>query len=127
MKRAILLGIAFLLAAASAQADALDTILSGYDFGPMWNEGTYPVIHLPPSASTEQVVAMAFAETNFTGKGKDYRILETRKVRIPGTLPDRYTAVLIRTGHQGAVFLLQNQKRDWWSWVIAVAPDKMPR
>jgi hypothetical protein len=71
----------------------------------------------------DQVVAKAFAVSGFSGKGKDYQIMNKRQVQIDGV---PYMAMLIRTGHQGGTVLFKYEGTSWWSRIVTVAPDKMP-
>ena len=108
-----------LLAAALAFAGALvpDPFEQAVDkmSGPTWKNGISPRLDLPKTASTEELVAKVLA-------GRKYKILETRKVWIEGGGPgsDTYTAILVETGSQKQVVLLQFDG-SWWSHVVDVS------
>jgi hypothetical protein len=123
MRITALLGIAAVLLASTAPSDPIGQVVAQYDTDPFWMNGLFPVIKLPADASNEQVVAKAFAVRGFSGKGKDYRIMNKRQVQIDGV---PYMAVLIRIGHQGGVVLFKYEGTSWWSRIVPVAPDKMP-
>jgi hypothetical protein len=108
MRLTALLGIAAVLLASTAPSDPIGQVVAQYDTDPFWMNGLFPVIKLPADASNEQVVAKAFAVRGFSGKGKDYRIMNKRQVQIDGV---PYMAVLIRIGHQGGVVLLNMKAR----------------
>jgi hypothetical protein len=123
MRITALLGIAAVLLASMGASDPIDQVVAQYDTDPFWMNGLFPVIKLPADASNEQVVAKAFAVSGFSGKGKDYQIMNKRQVQIDGV---PYMAILIRTGHQGGVVLFKYESTSWWSRIVPVAPDKMP-
>jgi hypothetical protein len=95
--------------------DNLVTILSS---NPLWQNGVSPTIDLPPTASTEQVIAKYFESVSFDeGKVSSTNILEIRNVQIRGSLPDSYTAVRVSTNLGEKIVLLQYSGKMWWSKV----------
>jgi len=85
---------------------------------PLWENGLHPIIHLPKTAKPEEVVAAYFAKTTDPkGKIKDFEILETQRVEIPGSLPDNYTAVWCGTEYGGRIILMRfiSQEAGWWT------------
>jgi hypothetical protein len=87
----------------------------------LWQNGLYPMLGLPESASPEQILERVFQKTGFDrGHVSSYKILEVRQVRIPGSLPDRYTAALVQTdlGEKIVLFKYDGQAAGgWWSRV----------
>ncbi|MGA2867154.1 MAG: hypothetical protein ABSF95_21975 [Verrucomicrobiota bacterium] len=86
----------------------------------LWQNGLFPKLDLPATASTEQVVSRVFQMSGFDkGHVTTHRILETRQVRIPGSLPDIYTAVLVDTDLGKKIVLLKHEgpAAGWWSRV----------
>jgi hypothetical protein len=83
-----------------------------------WLNGSYPILGLPATASTDEVITRMFEMTSFAeGRVKQYRILETRLVQISGSLPNTYIAVLVRTELGDKVVLLKYEgaRMGWWS------------
>lgn len=100
------------------QIDQLVTELSSSN-GLLMNEA-YPILGLPETASTEEVVSKTFKMTSFDkGRVENYKILQIRKVRIRGSLPDLYTAVLVETtfGKKIVLFRYVGETVGWWSRV----------
>jgi hypothetical protein len=105
-------------AAASDSIDRLMARLSSYHG--LWQNGAFPKLDVPATASTEQVVIRVFQKISFDkGRVAKSSILETRQVRIPGSLPDEYTAVLVETDLGRKIVLLQHvaEPLGWWSRV----------
>ena len=86
----------------------------------MWQNGISPIITLPSTATTEQVLSEVFKMSGFDqGHVTDYKILEVKEVQITGSLPDWYTAVLVSTNFGDKIVLLQYEGKvlRWWSRV----------
>ena len=107
-------------------ADPIGRLVTRLSADPLWQNGTFPVIDLPPTAPTGQVVSKVF------GPEKRYKTLKEREVQVRGSLPDRYKAALVETDLGEKVVLMQHQGRGvgWWSRVYdaerpkpAAAPD----
>ena len=92
----------------------------------LWENGRSPVISLPATASTEQVVSNVFRMTN-PGTVTNYQILKIREMRITGSLPDKYTAVLVDASAGRKIVLLrkynENGPNAWWSRVFDADGD----
>ena len=87
-----------------------------------WENGTYPVLGLPGTASPEQVVKGVFDMTSFdAGHIASYRIIEIRPVYIQGSVPAAYTAALVQTdlGEKIVLFDYVGPKVGWLSRVYA--------
>jgi hypothetical protein len=110
---------AALLVGAASTADPIDIWVAQLSADPLWENETSPNLDLPKTATTEQVVAKVFQMTGFSGKGTSYKILKIKTVHIKGSLPDLYTAVLLKTGSNEVVVLL-HYNEDWWSRVLLV-------
>jgi hypothetical protein len=111
-------------AAAAAAVDPIDRLVEQLSSTHgLWQNGISPALDLPGTASTEQVVALVFEKWGFdAGHVKQHRILETRQVRIAGSLPDVYTAVLVDTDMGRKIVLIQGTGTNpkWWSRVYDV-------
>ena len=73
------------------------------------------------------VIKRAFEMTGFDkGHVTNYKILEIRQVRIRGSLPDLYTAALVRTGVGEKIVLFQYQLPafGWWSRIVDANREK---
>ena len=116
---AVALILAAALSIAASKTDPIDTWVAQLDAEAMWQNGIYPLLDLPQTATTQQVVAKVFQMTGFPGHDKPYEILEIRKVHINGCLSGLYTAVLAETIHGKVVVLLQ-YNGEWWSRVLGV-------
>ena len=103
--------------------DVIDRLVERLSFSHgLWTNGVFPSLGLPETASTEQVVARVFEMTGFDGGNvKSHQIVETRAVRIDGSMPEAYTAVLVDTDMGRKIVLLQYQGTQaggmWWSRV----------
>ena len=90
--------------------------------GGMWQNGLFPVLGLPATATPEQVVSRYFSMGLPSGQVPDYKILKIREVHIPITgmiAPDLYTAALLwtSTGEKILLFQYQGAAVGWWSRV----------
>jgi hypothetical protein len=100
----------------------------------------YPILGLPATASTDEVIARVFEMTSFAeGRVEQYRSLETRlvqiseslpyaniaAVRIPESLPYTYFAALVRTEFGDKIVLLKYEgtRMGWWSRVYDSRPS----
>jgi hypothetical protein len=86
----------------------------------LWENGTFPMLGLPETASTDEVVAKTFKMTGFDkGQVTSYKILKIRQAHIRGSLPDLYTAVLVQTdfGEKIVLFKYVGSSVGWWSRV----------
>jgi len=120
MTRALcLLGLVLLLGGVS-RADPIDDWVARLATDPMWGNGNSPILDLPRTATTREVVTKILQMTKVPGAVVSYKILEIKKVRITGSLPDLYTAVLIKPGESRDVVLLQYTESGWWSRVLSV-------
>lgn len=86
----------------------------------MWNNGTFPRIELPRTATTSEVVAAVLKKVSFdSGPAKTHRIVGTRSVTIsPDPMP--YDAVLLETDQGRKIMLLRydSEAVGWWSRVF---------
>ena len=105
----------------AAVADPIDRLvadlLSSYG---LWENGVFPILGLPETASTDEVVAKTFKMTGFDkGQVTSYKVLKIRQVHIRGSLPDLYTAVLVQTDFGEKIVLLKyvGASVGWWSRV----------
>lgn len=86
-----------------------------------WDSGISPVLGLPPTASTDEVVSKAMKMGGHS-QVTDYKILKIRTVREErGDLPHEYTAVLIQTPNGQKIVLFKYiPSFGWWSRVYDV-------
>ena len=124
--------------ATRAAVDPIDELVTRLSASPLWQNGIYPRLDLPKTASIDDVIARVFQLTGFDeGHVKEHRILETRVVSIrpvdrPALVdprfervrsdPDMYTAVLVDTDLGKKVLLLKYEgtATGWWSRVFPV-------
>ena len=102
-----------------------DRLAAQLSSSPLWQNGISPIIALPQTASTEQVVSKVFETISFDqGKVTQHRVLEVRQVRIKGSLPDQYTAALVETNLGEKIVLLRHEggPMGWWSRVYHSDP-----
>ncbi len=119
--RTALVIILIALWAGCATADPIDNLVTNLSSSHgMWINGIAPIIELPETATTEQVVERVFKMTGFDeGQVTRFKILETRTVHIQGSVPDLYTAVLVETKFGEKIVLLRYEGKTigWWSRV----------
>ena len=110
----LLLGVTTLFAA----SDPIATLVDELSANPMWENGMSPLIDLPKTATPEEVVAAYFANTtDQKGKITNFDIQEKKTVKIPGSLPDTYTAVWCGTDFGGRILLMKYRSPEsgWWT------------
>lgn len=113
-----LLGLFTICQVSFGATNPISNLVDEFSQNPMWENGTFPFIDLPRTAKPEEVVAAYFSKTTDTkGKIKDFEILETREVKIPGSLPDSYTAVWCGTDFGGRIILMKfiSPESGWWT------------
>jgi hypothetical protein len=124
---------------AAANSDPITTLVERLSASHLWKNGTFPILELPATASTDEVIARVFEKTSLAeGRVTQYRILETRLVQIPEsvpypsiaatriqeTLPYTYIAALVRTDFGDKIVLLKydDPRIGWWSRVYDPRP-----
>jgi len=121
MRVALFAILAALLVGCATTSDPVDRLVTRLSSSHgLWRNGEFPSLGLPASASTEQLVSRVFQMTGFErGQVTTHRILKVRKVRIPGDLPDIYTAVVTDTdlGRKIVLFKYEGPATGWWSRV----------
>jgi hypothetical protein len=117
MKPKIILCLALVLSGVlfgcATKPDAIDRLVNSLSSSHgLWQNGLSPVIELPATASTEEVVSKVLAR-----QATSYKILKVRYVHIQGSLPDLYTAVIVETdvGEKIVLFKYEGQAVGWWS------------
>ena len=101
--------------------DPIDQLVEKLSASPLWQNGRYPDLDLPKTASTDEIVARVFEVTGLDqGYAKVQRILETRLVQIRGDSLGNYTAVLVDTDLGRKIVLLQYGSTGWWSRVFPI-------
>jgi hypothetical protein len=119
--------IAALVAGCATTPDSIERLVSRLSSDHSWERGDIFSLGVPAPASTEQVVSAVLKIYHMTS----YRILTVREVRIPGSLPNPYIAVLTDTDEGRKVVLLNHvgPNRDWWyrvfdEWSWPFVPEK---
>jgi hypothetical protein len=99
---------------------SIDLLVADLEAKPMWQNGGFPRLDLPRTASVPDVVAMVLTKVGFdAGRVKTHRILETHEVGIG---EERYTAVLLDTDLGRKIMLLRyGSPSGWWSRVFDAA------
>jgi hypothetical protein len=119
--RTTFLAVFLVLVAGCATADQIGDLVTNLPDG--WNLGLAPIVPLPKTASTEQVLHAVF-QVRLTGDGliTNYTVLKARQVTLagvhhPGARKDSYTAVLVQTGHSEKIVLFRYDdfSKGWWS------------
>lgn len=111
---------------AAAKNDPITTLVEKLSASHVWQNGMYPILGLPATASTDEVIARVFEMTSFQeGRAKRYRILETRLVQISENLAYTYLAALVRTDFGDRIVLLKygDSRTGWWSRVYDSRPS----
>ena len=106
---------ALLVGCATTTADPIDQLVSRLSTPPqshLWQNGLFPIIKLPATASTDEVLAKVLER-----QVASHKILKIRQVHIPGSLPDLYTAVFVQTSAGEKIVLLkyEGEAVGWWS------------
>ncbi|MFI5380219.1 MAG: M56 family metallopeptidase, partial [Tepidisphaerales bacterium] len=117
-------------AAPAAAPGPIERLAERLSSDQLWQNGLAPMITLPQTASTEEVVSKVFDMTSFgqAKTGKENRILEVKQVRIPGSLPDQYTAAVVETNLGQKIVLINyaGGRVGWWSRVYDSEPTTQP-
>jgi len=93
----------------------------------VWRNGGCPILELPASASFERLVERVFELTSFSaGAARAVHILESRRVQIPGPLPDEYIAIRVSSDMGPMIVLLKYEvdRLGWWSRVYQTEPNQ---
>ncbi len=93
--------------------DSIDRLVSRLSsLHGLWQNGLAPAIELPPTATAQEVVSKVLA-----GQVTSYKIVKIRSVRIPDSLPELHTAVIVETndGEKIVLFRYEGQAFGWWS------------
>jgi len=118
--RLILLAAMAPLLVGCSKTDPIENLVARLSSNHFWENGEYPNLGLPATASTEQVVSRVFQMIGFDrGHVTSHKILKVREVHIPGSLPDIYTAVLVETNFGKKIVILKYVRESvgWWSRV----------
>lgn len=83
----------------------------------MWINGTFPIIDLPPDATTDQVLAAAVKMTGFDqGHIKSFQIQEVRQLELIAAGRQTFSAALIDSDLGKKIFLFKPTKgNQWWT------------
>ena len=120
-RSALFTSIAALLFGCATKPDPIDRLVASLSpprssVAPLriyhaWDEGMYPALELPATASTDEVVEKALRMSQIGGgvygPKVSYKIKKLRLVREEGgCLPNQYTAVLVQTKFREKIVLL---------------------
>jgi hypothetical protein len=125
--RLLLLSILAQLFVSTATAEPIDDLVGRLSADHLWQNGASAVLDLPKEASSKQVVGKTFDMWSFaSGRVKHFTIIKQAEVRLPGSLPDVYTAILVQTDLGTKIVLLQYHEPPigWWSRVYDAPPAK---
>ena len=112
----------------SGESDSIDRLVARLStiLG-LWINGTFPIIDLPGTATTGEVLAEVFKMIGFDeGHVSDYKVIETREVQLPGVGDIRpYIAVHVDTDLGEKIALLrfetyESGSSNWWSRVYNI-------
>ena len=118
--RSAAFSLIFLFCAACTAQDPIDSLVTRLSSNPMWINGITPLVSLPETTESRAIIAECFKMTGFDeGHVKRYKILEIKKVKIDGPLPDDYIAALVETdlGEKIVLFQHSNTSIGWWTRV----------
>jgi hypothetical protein len=102
--------------------DSIARLVAELSNSPLWFNGLFPDLHLPPTATVEQVVASVFEHISLDhGKVTSHSVLQQEQVKIASE-PREYTAALVETNFGRKIVLLQYQGNGWWSRVFDESP-----
>lgn len=103
--------------------DPIDNLIATLAKQPLWQNGAYPIILLPQSATSPEVIDQCIKMVGFDqGHIKTYKIIEIREIDIPNSYPPHHCAALIDSDLGGKIVLFryENPKIGWWSRVFDV-------
>lgn len=117
MRLALLSIIALWLAGCATTPDPIDRLVKDLYSSGLWQNGSFPVINLPATASTEDVVCKVL---ELDRQVTNYYIVKVRHVSIHSDFLHLYTAVIVQTnlGEKIVLFKYEGQTHGfWWSRV----------
>jgi hypothetical protein len=102
--------------------DLIDRLVAGLSRNPMWSNGGFAVIDLPPDARAEDLVAKVWQRVaSREGRVSNWKIRKVRRVHVEEEGPE-YVAVIVDTNHGRRVVLfrpLEREPKGWWNRVYA--------
>lgn len=119
MKFILTIIVSLLCSACAAQAP-IDSLAAKLSSDPLWMNGGSPLIKLPETAENSEVIAECFKMTDFDhGHVNKFKILEIKKIKIRGALPDEYLAALVDSdlGKKIVLFRYTGSITGWWTRV----------
>jgi hypothetical protein len=121
MKKILFAFVFLTIGITNSWADSLDRLAAKLSANPMWENGMFPTLDLPATATADQVVAKVLKSVSFDkGRVKTYKILKTKQLQIRGSLPNLYTASLLDTdlGKKILLYKYSGAATGWWSRVF---------
>ena len=110
--------IALIAASSILVADPIGTLVERLSKSHTWINGGYPHLDTPKEASAKEVIAAYCKMSSFQdgSRIREFTVLEERKVKVSGPLPDSYVAARCKTDHGPMIFILQYQEKrgQWW-------------
>lgn len=106
------------MTAAAEPNQKIDHLAARLTSDSFWKNGTYPNLELPESADINTVISKALSMTRIGDiRITDFKIIETKTVKIRGSLPDTYTAARMDT-KAGELIMLLQYRGHWWTRIF---------
>jgi hypothetical protein len=109
----------------SAPPDPIDDLAAKLSAdGGLWQNGLMQPVRLPETTPSEPLIKQILAMDQIT----NYTILNMRTVHIRGSIPDAYTAALIRTGPSEKIVLFNfgGPNLGWWHRIYDAVKQTTP-
>lgn len=110
------------MAGCAAAPKPIDCLVDRLSSNGAWFNGYFPILGLPETVSTAQLVSKVFEMTGFADNGRvrTCHISNVQRVHIKPFSPGLYTAVLVQTDVGEKIVLLkyEGQTVGWWSRVF---------
>ena len=125
MRSAFLIVLIGLLVGCATTSDPVSRLVASLSASHgEWENGTFPVLGLPQTASPEDVVHKLFSMGLPYGETAHYKILKIQQVHVPiaelGS--DLYTAIIVRKDSSDKIVLIKYHSTavGWWSRVYDI-------
>ena len=111
--RPLLPAIFLLFSVACHAVEPVDSLLQSLSGQNLWQNGLFPTVNLPASASPRQVAAESLRNARID----KFTIVEVREVIIPGASMDKYSAVVVDSAPGQKIVLLRHlgPGNGWWT------------
>jgi len=101
----------------SAPIDPIEALVQKLSENHFWRNGSYPIIELPNDSDPKAILASYFDKISFDDGSRiaTFQIKQFKNVKIKGSLPDDYVAILCETDHGNKIILMQFwDEAGWW-------------